>query len=64
MRSASCRSLSLVAQRPDRVNARVAYINDDMTANEKQHWDTLFTAAPEPLSVRRVTDPVGMLIYV
>ena len=37
-------------QRPDRVNARVAYINDDMTVNERAHWDQLFTEVPEPFT--------------
>jgi hypothetical protein len=40
------------------VNARVAYINDDMTANEKQLWDGLFTTIPEALTVR--LDPVSL----
>lgn len=43
-------------KRPDRVNARVAYINDDMSANELAHWETLFTSKPEPLTAAERAD--------
>ncbi|EDQ89822.1 uncharacterized protein MONBRDRAFT_18908 [Monosiga brevicollis MX1] len=36
--------------RPERVNARVAYISDDMTANERAQWIKLFEEEPEPLT--------------
>jgi hypothetical protein len=38
-------------QRADRVNARVAYIGDDMTEKERVNWETLFEEVPTPLSV-------------
>lgn len=37
-------------KRPDKVNARVAYIADDMTPAEHEHWLENFTTAPEPLT--------------
>jgi len=39
-------------QRAEKVNARVAYINDDMTASERANWEALFTEVPEPFTVR------------
>eukprot|EP00051_Salpingoeca_urceolata_P016488 m.218800 g.218800 ORF g.218800 m.218800 type:complete len:294 (+) comp18689_c0_seq3:1175-2056(+) len=37
-------------KRAARVNARVAYINDDMTENEHKIWLENFETAPEPLT--------------
>eukprot|EP00042_Codosiga_hollandica_P054637 m.743975 g.743975 ORF g.743975 m.743975 type:complete len:615 (-) comp58949_c0_seq1:7-1851(-) len=48
-------------KRPDRVNARVAYINNDMTANERQHWEALFTAVPSALTTEERDQWMGEL---
>lgn len=37
-------------KRQERVNARVQYIQDDMTEIEKMAWEKNFTTVPEPLS--------------
>eukprot|EP00037_Helgoeca_nana_P012066 m.108902 g.108902 ORF g.108902 m.108902 type:complete len:602 (+) comp21235_c0_seq1:786-2591(+) len=37
-------------KRVDRVNARVAYINDDMTPPERALWEVLFAEVPEMLT--------------
>ncbi|EGD72772.1 5-aminoimidazole-4-carboxamide ribonucleotide transformylase [Salpingoeca rosetta] len=34
-----------------RINARVAYISNDMTPQEKTHWEELFEEVPEPLTM-------------
>jgi hypothetical protein len=44
-------SLNATPQRQERVNARVAYISDDMTDNEREHFNKLFTEVPAPLTV-------------
>eukprot|EP00043_Microstomoeca_roanoka_P014504 m.143795 g.143795 ORF g.143795 m.143795 type:complete len:614 (+) comp16026_c0_seq5:1164-3005(+) len=33
-----------------RINARVAYISNDMTPQERVHWEALFEEVPEPLT--------------
>jgi len=37
-------------KRQERVNARVTYINNDMTENERQHFNELFTEVPVALT--------------
>eukprot|EP00056_Hartaetosiga_gracilis_P012512 m.199485 g.199485 ORF g.199485 m.199485 type:complete len:619 (+) comp13697_c2_seq3:1436-3292(+) len=38
-------------KKQERINARVAFINDDMTEVERKHWLCLFDEEPQPLSV-------------
>merc|ERR1719237_1401036 len=37
-------------KRQDRVNARVRYIEGDLTAEERARWEAQFSEAPEPLT--------------
>jgi len=39
-------------KKQDRVNARVAYIEGDLTDNEKKAWLELFEAEPSPLTAQ------------
>jgi len=38
-------------KRQDRINARVRYIEGDMTETEKRTWTALFETEPEPLTL-------------
>ena len=38
------------ARKQDRVNARVRYIEGDITASERPSWEAHFSAVPEPLT--------------
>ena len=48
-------------KRAERVNARVAYIADDMTPKERAHWETLFVDVPEPFTAEERTAWMGEL---